>query len=322
MSYSKVEWTEATPITAARLDQMDTGIADALRRDGGTLTGRVIAADGQGGEVFLRIPDGKTPSALPSTYPLGVSTGRVTAANGWPITATLVTVRDFGSYTMQMLWPLNNSTVPPLWRVQSGGDAWLAFRQLVDTQGATFTGGLTAAGLTSTANVVAQGNLIDVAARIRLLESSAIAYYQVGTGGSDTTGRLRVSRRGTTTGELDWMEVYAGAFRYNGAAVARIATGTYTGNSAGRRLIATPFFPAFVVVSWTDPNLDAGVSAYSGARFGNSVGGIRARAFFGATGEQSDARRPEIAVNGFHVNGAETNELNRSGQTYTYTAIA
>lgn len=74
MAYQKQIWasgeTGKTPITPAALNHMEQGIADAMRRDGGTMTGVFVLtenvhfgtaypANPVKGQLYILIPEGE-----------------------------------------------------------------------------------------------------------------------------------------------------------------------------------------------------------------------------------------------------------------------
>jgi hypothetical protein len=323
MSYSKVEWTEATPVTAARLEQMDTGIADALRRDGGTLTGRVIAADGNGGEVVVRIPNGKLPAEAPSTYPLWLSSASVTTSNGWPKNGTLLTVRNADAgYAMQLMGDTAGGQPILLVRHANGNNAWHGFQTMIDTRGGVFTGLIDAPDVRSGAS------------GFRIVREGGVFLAQVATNGGSTV----ITHRDAALNVLARMDLQgAGIARFvgtgvrvdndlqvigsatvGGANVARIATGTYTGNGGGTtpRTIPLPFDPAFVGISWAAPG-NIPRSAQSG--FSPSRPGLN----YGSTEmivTNVNTQRPNPTAGGFIVAGEQSNNLNVNGIVYSYVA--
>ena len=108
------------------------------------------------------------------------------------------------------------------------------------------------------------------------------------------------------------------------AHMARIVSGTYTGNGSTTRTISTPFTPALVYVS----RRGDGSNAFSAAgRVGSGDVGLL---FFGDTNDAADTQttrtegsfvRPELVSGGFRPRGIGSSGLNQSGGTYDYVAI-
>ena len=64
-AYSKTVWTETTPITADKLNKMETGIAAALPLTGGTLTGSITLPNSTKGQIKQTLTTGV---ATPTLY--------------------------------------------------------------------------------------------------------------------------------------------------------------------------------------------------------------------------------------------------------------
>ena len=89
MAYNKINWTENTPITADRLNQMETGIADAsmdiakcLPLTGGTLTGNLAFSKvGTGGGLNANIHNLALHSTTGNGQMLTAATDRIYVGN-------------------------------------------------------------------------------------------------------------------------------------------------------------------------------------------------------------------------------------------------
>jgi hypothetical protein len=93
-----------------------------------------------GGTVNVRIPNGKNVNAAPTTYPLGLSTASVTTTNGWPVDATVHTIRNADTgYASQVL--VRREGYLLFFRASNAGEtAWLAFREVLHSGGGTIEG--------------------------------------------------------------------------------------------------------------------------------------------------------------------------------------
>ncbi|MHC6175476.1 phage tail fiber repeat family protein [Glutamicibacter sp. X7] len=77
----------------------------------------------------------KAGTDAPSTYPGGVSVGLVSRSDGWPAATSFWTLVNFGSSTfvaakVQHLYPYNDPTIAPLYRMAQTDDTWSAFEPL------------------------------------------------------------------------------------------------------------------------------------------------------------------------------------------------
>lgn len=107
---------------------------------------------------------------------------------------------------------------------------------------------------------------------------------------------------------------------------ARIATGTYSGDGSSERTISLPFTPSMVIVHIEGGSVSMGDGVVGWIAGGNI--GIGSRPFLrhagnsGASGgnevDWDRASQWRIVSNGFQVH---EEILNRSGQTYRYTAL-
>lgn len=88
MAYNKINWTENTPITADRLNQMETGIADVsmdiakcLPLTGGTLTGNLAFSNLGGGGLSANIHNTALNSYTGNGQMMAVGSDRIYVGN-------------------------------------------------------------------------------------------------------------------------------------------------------------------------------------------------------------------------------------------------
>lgn len=127
--------------TTVSFGAVQPGVVGQIVRVGGTSADRfikdVLGTPGFAGTplspggIYIRIANGKTASAAPSTWPEGTSVGSVTTANGWPVNGVVLTNRyEGGNYTTQTLVSQGNSQTYV--RASSDNVNWLSWLQHMD----------------------------------------------------------------------------------------------------------------------------------------------------------------------------------------------
>lgn len=262
--------------------------------DGADFTGPVT-----GTSISVQLPDGKLASALPDTYPAGLSTVRVTAEAGWPSTNGGVLTfgtRDTGGIKVQIFYSANGTSQT---RVGTS-NAWTPF--VVDAVDPSTDDDPSTIALRS-----GSGDLT-----ARLFRST----YTGGAGSSADVAFILAQRE---QGDGDnYARPMPLATLKTALAVPSTVTGTYTGDGTADRTISLGFTPKMVFLSG-----GGGHASQSGPGTGASLNGMTRDTGGGIVVQNTRQWRPEIVSGGFRigVSGANALHTNASGDTYTYTAI-
>lgn len=98
-----------------------------INNNANTITfGTLIAANSG---IDIKIPDGTLNSAIPTSYPAGVSTASVLSSNGWPVNGNVLSIiQESGTYSVQLLY--SNSVNFGYYRHSSDGATWSSWIQI------------------------------------------------------------------------------------------------------------------------------------------------------------------------------------------------
>lgn len=172
-------------------------------------------------------------------------------------------------------------------------------------EGDTMTGGLTVDGGTGYREVGID-RVATQAWRAALASPSA---------GGKVSARMLLSKDGTVVARLDLRDD-GNAELIGGAQVAKVASGSYTGDGATDRTIALPFTPKKVEVVRSN-GLYRFLSAMPSGTYGHQLDA----GLDNIIATNSNSTRPGLTTGGFVVSGSTSEMLNESGTVYDYLAF-
>lgn len=271
-----------TPISAANLNKIEQGIADAHN---GQLF-KLTADDGTGkgggftGDVNTIVKAG--------FYSIGNTATNTPVASSYGF---LIVVQRSAIIAAQ-IWVASSTTNADIYTRVTGdtGTTWGVWKQFARTDSPTFTN--------LSQLLFANGSKIYETAGQRMAINAEANRFDVVT--EDGINYIITARYDTDLFQFKGSDVYHSGFKPD-------ATGSYTGNGATGRTITLPFTPSYVIVSPNEAVVQGCI--------------IQGGTIYGPDGSTVVASLSGTTLTVTYGSGTQGNSLNTSGKTYTYIAF-